>query len=220
MSHAQRDMSPRRLYQIAMESSDLIAALPRRIDQITARLANSDLSTHLDAPQLSSFLVALQKVANHIFFRACARRSSRRNVYTDAILASYWPDRFCYTCYSRDLHPFHHPSRVTARTAGSGVSRCPSEIRRSREGGNAFGHCEHGSPTCAGMTNASQSTVSGWTLVQNGRHGATQVTRRNVTAWQFADPLHAHRGIVPPACVAARPSRRVRQLHTCEHGLV
>jgi hypothetical protein len=87
MSHAQRDMSPRRLYQIAMESSDLIAALPRRIDQITARLANNDFSTHLDVPQLSSLLVALQKVANHIFFRACGRRPSRRKLYNDALLA-------------------------------------------------------------------------------------------------------------------------------------
>jgi ubiquinone biosynthesis protein len=67
IARAQRDMSPRRIFQIAMESSDLLAALPRRLDQITARLANSDLSTRVDVPQLPSLIVALQKVANRIF---------------------------------------------------------------------------------------------------------------------------------------------------------
>jgi predicted unusual protein kinase regulating ubiquinone biosynthesis (AarF/ABC1/UbiB family) len=67
MARAQRDMSPRRLYQIAIESSDLLAALPHRIDQITARLANSDLSTKVEVPQLPALIVALQKVANRIF---------------------------------------------------------------------------------------------------------------------------------------------------------
>jgi predicted unusual protein kinase regulating ubiquinone biosynthesis (AarF/ABC1/UbiB family) len=67
MSRAQRDMSPRRIYQIAMESGDLLAALPHRIDQITSRLANNDLSTKLDVPQLPALIVALQKVANRIF---------------------------------------------------------------------------------------------------------------------------------------------------------
>jgi ubiquinone biosynthesis protein len=67
MSRAKRDMSPRRLYQIAMESGDFLAALPHRLDQITTRLANNDLSTKLDVPQLPSLIVALQKVANRIF---------------------------------------------------------------------------------------------------------------------------------------------------------
>jgi predicted unusual protein kinase regulating ubiquinone biosynthesis (AarF/ABC1/UbiB family) len=67
VQRAQRDLSPRRLYQIALESSDLIAALPHRLDQITARLANNDLSTHVDVPQLPSLIVALQKVANRVF---------------------------------------------------------------------------------------------------------------------------------------------------------
>jgi ubiquinone biosynthesis protein len=67
MSRAKRDMSPRRLYQIAMESGDFLAALPHRLDQITKRLANNDLSTKLDVPQLPSLIVALQKVANRIF---------------------------------------------------------------------------------------------------------------------------------------------------------
>jgi ubiquinone biosynthesis protein len=67
MSRAKRDMSPRRMYQIAMESGDFLAALPHRLDQITTRLANNDLSTKLDVPQLPSLIVALQKVANRIF---------------------------------------------------------------------------------------------------------------------------------------------------------
>ncbi|MDB4886002.1 MAG: hypothetical protein JWN79_1440 [Gemmatimonadetes bacterium] len=67
MSRAQRDMSPRRIYQIAMESGDFLAALPHRLDQITTRLANNDLSTKLEVPQLPSLIVALQKVANRIF---------------------------------------------------------------------------------------------------------------------------------------------------------
>jgi len=67
VQRAQRDLSPRRLYQLAVESSDLLAALPHRIDQITTRLANNDLSTHVDVPQLPSLIVALQKVANRVF---------------------------------------------------------------------------------------------------------------------------------------------------------
>jgi len=67
VQRAQRDLSPRRLYQIAVESSDLLAALPHRIDQITTRLANNDLSTHVDVPQLPALIVALQKVANRVF---------------------------------------------------------------------------------------------------------------------------------------------------------
>jgi predicted unusual protein kinase regulating ubiquinone biosynthesis (AarF/ABC1/UbiB family) len=67
MSRAQRDMSPRRIYQLAMESGDLLSALPHRLDQITQRLANNDLSTRVDVPQLPALIVALQKVANRIF---------------------------------------------------------------------------------------------------------------------------------------------------------
>ncbi len=67
MERAKRDMSPRRMYQIAMESGDLLAALPRRIDLITTRLANNDLGAHVNIPQLPGLMVALQKVANRIF---------------------------------------------------------------------------------------------------------------------------------------------------------
>jgi predicted unusual protein kinase regulating ubiquinone biosynthesis (AarF/ABC1/UbiB family) len=67
MERAKRDMSPRRMYQIAMESGDFLARLPHRLDQITKRLADNDLSTHVDIPQLPALIVALQKVANRIF---------------------------------------------------------------------------------------------------------------------------------------------------------
>ena len=67
MARAQRDMSPRRIYQIAMESSDFLAALPHRLDKITQRLANNDLQTKVEVPQIPSLIVALQKVANRIF---------------------------------------------------------------------------------------------------------------------------------------------------------
>jgi ubiquinone biosynthesis protein len=87
VSRAQRDMSPRRLYQIAMESSDLLAALPRRLDQITARLANNELSTHVDVPQLPSLIVALQKVANRIFSGLVLAGL----LVASAMLMQYWP---------------------------------------------------------------------------------------------------------------------------------
>jgi len=67
MELAKRDMSPRRLYQIAMESSDFLSRLPHRLDQITQRLADNELSTHVDVPQLPALIVALQKVANRVF---------------------------------------------------------------------------------------------------------------------------------------------------------
>ena len=87
MSRAKRDMSPHRLYQIAMESSDLLAALPHRLDQITARLANNDLSTHVDVPQLPSLIVALQKVANRVFSGLVLAGL----LVASAMLMSYWP---------------------------------------------------------------------------------------------------------------------------------
>ena len=87
MSRAKRDMSPRRLYQIAMESSDLLAALPRRLDQITSRLANNDLSTHVDVPQLPALIVALQKVANRVFSGLVLAGL----LVASSMLMRYWP---------------------------------------------------------------------------------------------------------------------------------
>jgi general stress protein CsbA len=50
-----------------MESGDLLAALPHRLDRITQRLADNDLSTRVEVPQIPSLIVALQKVANRVF---------------------------------------------------------------------------------------------------------------------------------------------------------
>ncbi|MEO6876898.1 MAG: AarF/UbiB family protein [Gemmatimonadaceae bacterium] len=64
---AKRDLNPRRLYQLATESSDLLAALPHRLDLITSRMASNEFETKIDVPQLSLAIQALQKVANRIF---------------------------------------------------------------------------------------------------------------------------------------------------------
>ncbi len=67
LSRAKRDISPQRMYRIMLESGDFLSALPHRLDQITARLANNDIATHVDVPQLPALIVALQKVANRVF---------------------------------------------------------------------------------------------------------------------------------------------------------
>jgi ubiquinone biosynthesis protein len=64
---AQRDMSPRRLFQIAAETSDLARALPHRLDVFTQKLISNDFAFRVDTPQLGSLLVGLEKVANRIF---------------------------------------------------------------------------------------------------------------------------------------------------------
>jgi ubiquinone biosynthesis protein len=64
---ARRDMSPRRLFQIAAETSDLVRALPHRLDVFTQKLVADGLAVRVDTPQLGSLLVGLEKVANRIF---------------------------------------------------------------------------------------------------------------------------------------------------------
>jgi predicted unusual protein kinase regulating ubiquinone biosynthesis (AarF/ABC1/UbiB family) len=64
---ARRDLNPRRLYQLATEGSDLLMALPHRLDLITARLSSNDFETKINIPQLSLMIQALQKVANRVF---------------------------------------------------------------------------------------------------------------------------------------------------------
>ena len=64
---AQRDMSPRRLFQIAAETSDLFRALPHRLDVLTQKLVSDDFAVRVDTPQLGSLLLGLEKVANRIF---------------------------------------------------------------------------------------------------------------------------------------------------------
>jgi predicted unusual protein kinase regulating ubiquinone biosynthesis (AarF/ABC1/UbiB family) len=64
---AQRDLSPQRLFQMAAETSDLLRALPRRIDLFTQKLISDDFAVRVDTPQLGSLLLGLEKVANRIF---------------------------------------------------------------------------------------------------------------------------------------------------------
>ena len=64
---ARRELSPRRLFQLFTEGGDLAAALPHRLDQITASLANNEFETRIDVPQLTVMLNGLQKVANRVF---------------------------------------------------------------------------------------------------------------------------------------------------------
>jgi predicted unusual protein kinase regulating ubiquinone biosynthesis (AarF/ABC1/UbiB family) len=64
---AQRDFSPRRLFQMAAETSDLVRALPHRLDVFTQKLIADDFAVRVEAPQLGSLLLGLEKVANRIF---------------------------------------------------------------------------------------------------------------------------------------------------------
>jgi predicted unusual protein kinase regulating ubiquinone biosynthesis (AarF/ABC1/UbiB family) len=64
---AKRDLNPRRLYQLATAGSDLLVALPHRLDLITSRLASNDFETTIKVPQVSQIIEALQKVANRVF---------------------------------------------------------------------------------------------------------------------------------------------------------
>jgi ubiquinone biosynthesis protein len=64
---ARKDFSPRRMFQIATESTDFIAALPHRLEVITQRLAAGEFETRVEVPQLVVLMKGLQKVANRIF---------------------------------------------------------------------------------------------------------------------------------------------------------
>jgi ubiquinone biosynthesis protein len=66
-ARARRELTSRRLYQLATEGSDFITALPHRLDLITQRLANNDFETRIDVPQINVLMRGLQKVANRIF---------------------------------------------------------------------------------------------------------------------------------------------------------
>src|SRR5690348_1061278 len=64
---ARRDLSPRRLFQMASDTSDLVNALPRRIDAITEKMARNDFAFRVDTPQLPMLLKGMEKIANRIF---------------------------------------------------------------------------------------------------------------------------------------------------------
>jgi predicted unusual protein kinase regulating ubiquinone biosynthesis (AarF/ABC1/UbiB family) len=64
---AKREMSPRRIFQMAAETTDLLRALPHRLDVFTQKLVSNDFAVRVEAPQLGSLLLGLEKVANRIF---------------------------------------------------------------------------------------------------------------------------------------------------------
>jgi ubiquinone biosynthesis protein len=64
---ARRDLNPRRLFQLATASNDLIMALPHRLDLITSRLSSGDFGVQVEVPQLVVAMIGMQKVANRIF---------------------------------------------------------------------------------------------------------------------------------------------------------
>ena len=64
---ARRDLSPRRLFQMATDTSDLVNALPRRLDTITEKMARNDFAFRIDTPQLPMLLKGMEKIANRIF---------------------------------------------------------------------------------------------------------------------------------------------------------
>jgi ubiquinone biosynthesis protein len=64
---ARRDMSPRRLFQLATQSGNLVTALPHRLDLITQRMAAGEFQTRIDVPELNRLTQSLQKVANRVF---------------------------------------------------------------------------------------------------------------------------------------------------------
>jgi len=64
---ARHELNPRRLYQLATEGSDLLVALPHRLDLITERMASNEFETQINIPQLTLIIQALQKVANRVF---------------------------------------------------------------------------------------------------------------------------------------------------------
>ncbi|HVD61254.1 MAG TPA: AarF/UbiB family protein [Gemmatimonadaceae bacterium] len=63
---ARQDLSPQRLFEIASSSSDLLQALPRRLDTITERMSRNDFAFRIDTPQLPELLEGMQKIANRV----------------------------------------------------------------------------------------------------------------------------------------------------------
>jgi ubiquinone biosynthesis protein len=60
-------LKPSVMFRALSEGADLLGTLPRRIDSITKRLADNELSTKLEVPQINVLVEGLQKVANRVF---------------------------------------------------------------------------------------------------------------------------------------------------------
>jgi ubiquinone biosynthesis protein len=64
---AKRDLNPRRLFQLATQGSDLVMALPHRLDLISERMAANEFELRMQVPQLTEVMRGMQKVANRVF---------------------------------------------------------------------------------------------------------------------------------------------------------
>ena len=60
-------LKPSVMFRALSEGADLLGTLPRRIDSITRRLADNELTTKLEVPQINILVEGLQKVANRVF---------------------------------------------------------------------------------------------------------------------------------------------------------
>jgi predicted unusual protein kinase regulating ubiquinone biosynthesis (AarF/ABC1/UbiB family) len=64
---AKREFSPGKIFQMATETSDLLRALPHRLDILTQKMAADDFAVRVDAPELGNLLKGFEKIANRIF---------------------------------------------------------------------------------------------------------------------------------------------------------
>jgi predicted unusual protein kinase regulating ubiquinone biosynthesis (AarF/ABC1/UbiB family) len=64
---ARRDLSPARLMRAITQTTELVNALPHRLDLITQHMAANDFALKIDSPQMSTLLAGMQKIANRIF---------------------------------------------------------------------------------------------------------------------------------------------------------
>ena len=64
---AKEEMSWRRIFRTASETTDLVHALPHRLDLFTAKLAANEVGITVNSPQIGALLRGMQKIANRIF---------------------------------------------------------------------------------------------------------------------------------------------------------
>jgi ubiquinone biosynthesis protein len=64
---AKRELSLSRVFQVATQTSDLMGALPHRLDLITQKLAANEFAVKLESPQVPLLLRGMQKIANRVF---------------------------------------------------------------------------------------------------------------------------------------------------------
>jgi predicted unusual protein kinase regulating ubiquinone biosynthesis (AarF/ABC1/UbiB family) len=64
---AKRELSLNRVFQVATQTSDLISALPHRLDILTQKLAANEFAVKFESPQVHVLLRGMQKIANRVF---------------------------------------------------------------------------------------------------------------------------------------------------------